>query len=113
MIVNKLIQLVQHYKQELNKFSAYGGRVLELPPNHHAGIIVPKGGSSCANCKWAEIRNDGPHCLNKYFVQWSGTSRLPVDDPEAYCKLRRRNKIPARSAARDKSLAAIGGKENE
>lgn len=64
----------------------YGGASFELPPNHSAGLVVPKGGSSCANCKYGDSRTDGPHCTSSYWVRWhNGNSRLPVDDPETYC----------------------------
>lgn len=39
------------------------------PPGHLVGVIVPKGGSSCANCSW--LRLDGqPRCANRYFQRW-------------------------------------------
>ena len=36
----------------------YGGEgPMVLPPNHKAGLKVPKGGSCCANCKWWNKKN--------------------------------------------------------
>lgn len=65
--------------------NCYGG-------DHQMGTIVPKGGSSCGNCAYAQIEDDGPHCLN---VCWSetpkwrggggGETHLPVMDPTRYC----------------------------
>jgi hypothetical protein len=57
-----------------------------LPDTHVAGMRVPKGGSSCANCRFARKLKDGPHCMNTYWITWNGgQSRLPVDDPSTYC----------------------------
>ena len=65
----------------------FGGKgPFVLPPHHVAGMVVPRGGSSCANCKFARMRDDGPHCDNIYWIEWNGgNSRLPVDDPRRYC----------------------------
>ena len=85
----KLIVLANNFAIKLaaEEKGEYGGKgPFELPDNHKAGMIVPKGGSCCANCKFMEMRKDGPHCTASYWVQWNGgDSRLPVDDPETYC----------------------------
>lgn len=56
-----------------------------LPPGHKPAMRVPKGGASCANCKFASIKEDGPHCGESHFIAWNGGSRLPVNDPTTYC----------------------------
>ena len=65
----------------------YGGDgPFQLPRDHEAGMRVPKGGSSCANCRFLDERDDGPHCKEENFVVWTaGETRLPVDDPSTYC----------------------------
>ncbi len=65
----------------------FGGKgSFVLPPEHKAGIEVPKGGSSCANCKFGEAKDDGPHCNNIYWIEWNGgDAKLPVEDPSTYC----------------------------
>ena len=80
-----LIILAQKLEQKYG--GEYGGKgPFELPSDHQAGMIVPHGGSCCANCKFADIKEDGPHCTSTYWVQWNGgNSRLPVDDPLDYC----------------------------
>ena len=61
----------------------YGGRgTFELPDDHRAGLIVPKGGSCCANCRF--VSADGKSCGNKYWQKWSGGSRLPAP-ADQYC----------------------------
>lgn len=50
---------------------------IELPPNHKAGMRVPKGGSMCANCRFlkdAEKRI----CGNEYFIKWNGSEVIPA-----------------------------------
>ena len=84
----KLIVLAQEFEEKLSKSEGeYGGKgPLILPKNHKAGVIVPKGGSCCANCKFGEMKDDGPHCNSPNWQIWNGgESRLPVDDPETYC----------------------------
>ena len=84
--MRKLTILADQFENKLKKIAEYGGSKFELPATHKAAMVVPKGGSSCANCQFSEMKEDGPHCNNHYFVQWnSGKSRLPVDDPTTYC----------------------------
>lgn len=88
MNFKKLVVLAQEYENHLAETSGqYGGKgPFELPPDHIAGVIVPKGGSCCANCEYLTMKEDGPHCHNTYWTKWNGgDSRLPVDDPETYC----------------------------
>jgi hypothetical protein len=56
---------------------------IELPPDHKAGMKVPKGGSMCANCRYlkdAEKRI----CSNEYFIKWNGSEVIP-GEVNAYC----------------------------
>lgn len=52
------------------------------PANHKAGMIVPKGGSSCASCEY--LGSDSKTCTNKYFIKWNGSNFLPAPADE-YC----------------------------
>ena len=62
------------------------GRLFVLPPNHVPAMVVPHGGSSCANCKYVYYdRRDLPHCKDPGFVIWNRGTRLPVDDARDYC----------------------------
>lgn len=62
----------------------YGGKgPFKLPISHKAGIKVPKGGSSCDNCKYYQSEGQ---CGNKYWVEWNGgDSTIPSDSPDEYC----------------------------
>lgn len=48
-----------------------------LPADHLFGMKVPKGGSSCAKCKFAG--KDGKHCSSELFQDWRKS--LNADDP--------------------------------
>jgi ADP-ribose pyrophosphatase YjhB (NUDIX family) len=52
------------------------------PRDHKAGMRVPKGGSSCASCKY--VSDDGKDCSNIHFRVWNGSSHLPAPADE-YC----------------------------
>jgi hypothetical protein len=52
----------------------------KLPADHKPGMVVPKGGSCCANCKYW----DGEDCENGYFRKWNGSGNIPTD-PNSYC----------------------------
>jgi hypothetical protein len=61
-------------------------------PKHKMGMVVPHGGSCCANCAFGKSKKDGPHCLNPRWVDTpraggggGGVSKLPVKDPLNYC----------------------------
>jgi hypothetical protein len=57
---------------------------IEYPPNHKAGMRVPKGGSMCANCKFLN-RETMKDCTEPYFIKWNGGRSLipaPIDE---YC----------------------------
>lgn len=86
---DKIKKLAQGFENKYLKRETpnYGGKgKFHLPTNHIAGVIVPKGGSMCGNCKFGDMRDDGPHCTSTYWVEWNGgESRLPVDDPTTFC----------------------------
>lgn len=66
------------------------GEAPTLPRGHKAGTVVPKGGSKCANCTYAEVREDGPHCTSPEYQAWAGTSELidaDVDENGAIIKV--------------------------
>ena len=72
--------------------SAYAGAhrskhgLFVLPPDHEPGMHVPKGGSSCYNCKYLYWGDENePRCWEPNFALWNGSTRLPVDDPREYC----------------------------
>lgn len=69
-----MIKILKILKEE------YGGKIFKLPPEHQAGLKVPKGGSCCANCKYWT----GNSCSNNYYQQWSGTNKIPYS-PDEYC----------------------------
>lgn len=46
-----------------------------LPEGHLFGMKVPKGGSSCAKCRF--ISRDGKHCGNAYFQDWRRSLGVP------------------------------------
>jgi hypothetical protein len=52
------------------------------PDDHRAAMQVPKGGSSCATCKY--VSKDLKHCANKHFIAWFGTPDLPFP-ADQYC----------------------------
>ena len=55
--------------------------LIDYPPGHQLGMIVPDGGSDCAKCKFW----DGEDCENKLFRQWNnGSGEIPVA-PTKYC----------------------------
>ena len=61
----------------------YGGKgEMVLPPNHKAGLKVPKGGSCCANCKWWVPEKK--ICASTYYQEWAQTDTIPYPADE-YC----------------------------
>ena len=54
----------------------------ELSKGHQPFMKVPKGGSSCSNCKF--LSEDKKNCVNKHFIEWYGKSELPQPIDE-YC----------------------------
>jgi hypothetical protein len=52
------------------------------PADHQAAMRVPKGGSSCASCKY--VSDDGKDCSNEHYQTWNGSKHLPYAADE-YC----------------------------
>lgn len=57
-------------------------REAEYPPDHKAGMRVPKGGSSCASCEYYKGKMI---CGNEYFIRWNGSAKIPAPAPDEYC----------------------------
>lgn len=55
-----------------------------LPPNHRLGMVVPRGGSSCAKCRFLATPAT---CGNAGFVKWNGGPRLPAEADRYCCDL--------------------------
>jgi hypothetical protein len=55
---------------------------LDLGPNHVPAIRVPKGGSSCATCKF--LAKNQKDCTNEYFIKWHGSELIPAPI-DSYC----------------------------
>lgn len=70
-----------------NPEDAGGGSKKKIcyPASHQVGVEVPKGGSSCASCKW--LSKDAKHCEEQQFVKWLGTSELPFPANRYCCDL--------------------------
>ena len=55
----------------------------KYPPDHQAGMRVPKGGSMCKNCKYlADARNR--LCESEYFIAWEGEGKPAGSDKIPY-----------------------------
>lgn len=52
------------------------------PKDHKAGMRVPKGGSSCANCEY--LADNKKDCTNTFFQKWNGSPVIPAPIDE-YC----------------------------
>jgi len=48
------------------------------PENHQLGMVVPKGGSDCAKCKFLSGNHN---CKNKGFQKWMTNTFKDVSDP--------------------------------
>lgn len=55
---------------------------ITFPPDHVPGLRVPKGGSSCATCKF--LGKDKKTCTQKNFIKWNGSNLIPAPIDE-YC----------------------------
>lgn len=44
------------------------------PPDHMPAVIVPKGGSSCASCRF----RNGQLCMEPNFNRWNGGPVIPA-----------------------------------
>jgi len=61
----------------------YGGKgPFNLPEDHVAAIQVPKGGSSCQNCRFVDVENHA--CNEPNYITWNGGDPslpdLPLDE---------------------------------
>lgn len=66
---------------------AVGGRAKAekaLPADHELGMVVPKGGSMCANCRFLKSPTT---CGNEKFIQWNGSPKLPAPADKYCCDL--------------------------
>jgi hypothetical protein len=45
------------------------------PSYHEAAMRVPKGGSSCSNCRW--LGKNRRTCRNRHYTAWHGSNCLP------------------------------------
>jgi hypothetical protein len=54
----------------------------KYPKDHPLGMVVPKGGSDCAKCKFLV---DETHCREPHFRQWNGGPELPAPADEYCC----------------------------
>lgn len=60
----------------LEQFKAGGKGSLSFPQDHVAAMRVPKGGSSCSNCKFVD--KEAHACKSAHYVKWNGGSgKLP------------------------------------
>lgn len=49
------------------------------------GAKVPKGGSSCASCKFLKPEM---HCGSEYFIKWNdGSDKIPAKHADEYCSI--------------------------
>lgn len=58
------------------------GKPITYPGSHEVGVKVPKGGSSCANCRHLK---PGIRCDEKTYVQWNGSDKIPTKAADEYC----------------------------
>ena len=47
------------------------------PAGHKLGMVVPRGGSSCAKCSF--LSEDRQHCKNPYFQRWNKNENKAED----------------------------------
>lgn len=59
------------------------GGVFRLPVDHEPALRVPKGGSSCANCKfYVPQAGTYGHCVEPNYIAWAGSTALPCPADE-------------------------------
>jgi hypothetical protein len=56
---------------------------LSYPADHKVGMVVPRGGSSCAKCEY--VRNNRRDCAQPDFVAWNKSPVLPAPANEYCC----------------------------
>lgn len=58
------------------------------PKDHKPGMVVPRGGSMCLNCKFYSApkpaSNSYGTCSEENFVSWNGSAEIP-NRPDEYC----------------------------
>lgn len=60
--------------------------MMDMPPGHLPGMVVPKGGSSCSSCKF--VSEDKEHCSNSYWIKWQkGNTKLPAAADQYCCDM--------------------------
>ena len=70
-------------RQQSSLLKVYGGGEFTLPANHKAGMRVPSGGSSCANCHF--LGPDAASCENTHWVAWHGGDACLPAPAHEYC----------------------------
>lgn len=70
------------YKLTTDRNLHAASQEVSYPDDHKAAMRVPKGGSSCASCKY--VSDDKKQCSNEYFIKYNGSKDLPVAADE-YC----------------------------
>jgi hypothetical protein len=56
---------------------------IDVPAGHQVGMRVPKGGSSCAKCKY--VNDGGEECSEPNFIKWNDDSRKLPEPANEYC----------------------------
>lgn len=59
---------------DVESYGALGSKAT-YPPDHQAGMRVPKGGSDCQKCKY--LAKNQKDCTNSYFIKWNGSNVIP------------------------------------
>lgn len=83
--MRKLTVLANHVaiKYEIEKTAEYGGGEFELPADHVAALVSPKG-FSCAVCKWVDAANHA--CKNPHYIKWNhDDGKLPDVSLQNFC----------------------------
>jgi len=57
---------------------------IEYPPDHKAGMAVPKGGSSCKSCEYLKDA-EKKICGSSYFIKWNNNSDIIPGEIDSYC----------------------------
>jgi hypothetical protein len=56
---------------------------IDVPDDHLPLIPTPKGGSSCANCRFVDA--EAHECNSPEYVEWNGGPELPSRDLDSMC----------------------------
>ena len=65
----KLINIFFKKAQELK------GQV-NYPADHIPAMVVPKGGSCCANCRF--LNKETKTCMEPNYINWNGSAIIPI-----------------------------------